>query len=47
MKKYETPEISFEELKANDVIAGNFVEGGDNETPWIEGWASAINDIRN
>lgn len=47
MKKYESPELLVESINAQDVIAGNFVEGGDNETPWIEGWASALNDMRN
>ena len=44
MKKYETPEISFEKIDTVDVIAGSFTEGGDNETDWLDGWASALNN---
>lgn len=46
MKKYETPEILVEKIEAQDVIAGSFSEGGDNETPWLDGWASLINELK-
>ncbi|MBQ0083847.1 MAG: hypothetical protein KBS52_03670 [Clostridiales bacterium] len=45
MKKYETPELSVEKIETKDVIAVTYTEGGDNETNWLTGWASALNQL--
>ncbi len=43
MKKYQKPELTIEEIKTNDIIADSYTEnGGDNETGWLENWASVL-----
>ncbi len=43
MKEYIKPEISIEEIKAEDIIAASFTEtGSDNNTDWLADWASVL-----
>ncbi len=42
MKEYIKPELSVEEIIAADVIAATFTESGDNDTDWLDSWASVL-----
>ncbi len=43
MKQYEAPVLTVEEIKTADVIAATFTEtGSDNNTDWLDSWASVL-----
>ncbi len=44
MKKYIKPELLIEQVKTDDIIAASYTENGsDNNTDWLENWASVLN----
>lgn len=44
MKKYETPVMEIKKIAISNEIAFTLDESGDNETGWMAGWASGVNN---
>ncbi len=41
-KEYIKPSVSVQEIKTDDIIAAHYTENGDNNTDWLDNWASVL-----